>query len=131
MEWSGVKSKTQLMQEALRLLSDAGNVSLDRLDLIELNSTKWANFSAATRKRKVAIATRICKIAQDSGWNGKLPRKPKILVDNAKSEFLTREQFKSVVDATQGEFMPAYLSFLYYTGARPDSEALQVQKEAH
>ena len=128
-EWSTARSKSRLMSESLALLDLVGNIHLDKLDLVKLDSKHWHKQAPATRKRKLAIATRICKVAQLHGWTGKLPRKPKILVDNAKAEYLTQEQFERVIDHTQCEFMRAYLSFLYYTGARPDSEGLRLKRE--
>jgi len=127
-DWQGTRSAEQYKRASLNILNECGDIPLDDIDLIKLHRTKWAKLLPSTQRSKVAILTRIMKLAQYSGWEGDIPRKPKILLDTGKAEFLTPQQFEKILSCIDDEILEVYFSFLFYTGLRPDSEALKVKR---
>jgi len=126
LSWRGLKSERQQTKSAQVILKELGNVELDAIDLRELRRTVWKDLSPATQKKRVNVLNKIMNEGKANGWQGSMPVKPSIRLDNSNPVFLSRDNIKALKEASRGDYMHDVIVFLLETSCRP-SEMLNLE----
>ena len=118
--WETLKSGQDLHDTSERILSELGNISINKLDLREIDRKKWRHLAPATRAKRAVVLSKVVRASIESGGRGiTMPIMPKIKVNNANPEYLTSEEVESVRFVTDCHIVRDFILWQFHTGLRP------------
>ncbi len=118
--WQGLKSSSELEKLASRILNELGNVSINQLDMREIDRKKWSHLAPATRAKRATILQQIVRAGIEAGGRGiTMPIMPRIKINNANPEFLTTSEVETIRMVEDSEVVRDFILWQFHTGMRP------------
>ncbi len=118
--WQGLKSCDELEKLAIRLLNELGNISINSLDMREIDRKKWSHLAPATRAKRATILQQVVRAGIEAGGRGiTMPIMPKYKINNANPEFLSASEVESIRMVEDSEVIRDFFLWQFHTGMRP------------